>query len=84
MRIDSANYSSGIRNYVLWKVSRYLWALPSAANLDNALKSKDSFQKQLEAYAVIARSEAKAISVWPLTGTSPKLLAGTQPNSAMK
>ena len=58
MRIDSADYASGIRNYVLWKVSRYLWALPSAANLDNALKSKDSFQRQLEAYAVIARSEA--------------------------
>ena len=60
MRIDSADYASGIRNYVLWKVSRYLWALPSAANLDNALKSKESFQKQLEVYAVIARSEAVA------------------------
>ena len=57
MQIDSAGYASGIRNYVLWKVSRYLWALPSAANLDNALKSKESFQRQLEAYAVIASPE---------------------------
>ncbi len=56
MRVDSANYASGIRNYVLWKVSRYLWALPSAANLDNALKSKESFQKQLEAYFAITSS----------------------------
>ena len=68
MRIDSANYSSGIRNYVLWKVSRYLWALPSAANLDNALKSKESFQKQLEAYSAIL-----GLSLPGLTGQSRRL-----------
>ena len=67
MRIESANYSSGIRNYVLWKVSRYLWALPSAANLDNALKSKESFQKQLEAYSAIL-----GLSLPGLTGQSSR------------
>ncbi len=53
MQMDSAGYASGIRNYCLWKVSRYLWALPSAANLDNALKSKESFQRQFELYSKI-------------------------------
>jgi len=40
----------GIRNYVFWKSSRYLGAVPMAMNLDNVLAAGEKFKKQLRVY----------------------------------
>jgi len=50
MRVNNTLYAMGIRNYVFWKSSRYLGALPMAVNLDNILKAGENFKKQLQAY----------------------------------
>lgn len=50
MRINNTIYAAGIRNYVFWKVSRYLGALPLAINLNNILAAGQRFQQQLKIY----------------------------------
>ena len=50
MQIDNTSYAMGIRNYVFWKVSRYLGALPMAINPENILKAEADFSRQLEIY----------------------------------
>lgn len=50
MRVNNTMYAMGIRNYVFWKSSRYLGALPMAVNLNNILEAGENFKKQLKAY----------------------------------
>lgn len=50
MRVSNTVYAMGIRNYVFWKSSRYLGALPMAINLESILESGDKFKKQLKIY----------------------------------
>ena len=51
MKINNALYASGIRNYVFWRVSRYLGAVTTAVNLKNAIEASGQFQKGLKDYA---------------------------------
>ena len=62
MKINNALYASGIRNYVFWRVSRYLGAVSIAANLKNALEACGQFQKGLKDYA--DRSYSPRQKVW--------------------
>lgn len=50
MRINNAIYAMGIRNYIFWRTSRYLGAMPMAANVDKVLEAGNNFKKQLEIY----------------------------------
>ncbi len=50
MKINNTVYAMGIRNYVFWKVSRYLGAVPMAADLDNVLPAIARFKAQLAIY----------------------------------
>ncbi|MDP2767109.1 MAG: histidine kinase [Candidatus Methanoperedens sp.] len=50
MRISNAIYAMGIRNYIFWRSSRYLGAVPIAANVDKIFAAGESFKKQLEIY----------------------------------
>ena len=54
MRINNTIYSMGIRNYVFWKVSKYLGALPMAINLDDVLKAGKRFTEELDIYQKFA------------------------------
>lgn len=51
MKVNNALYASGIRNYVFWRVSRYLGAVTTAANLKNAIEASGQFKKGLKDYA---------------------------------
>ncbi len=50
MKINNTVYAMGIRNYVFWKVSHYLGAVPMAINLDKILEANASFKTQLAVY----------------------------------
>ncbi|MDO8661659.1 MAG: ATP-binding protein [Candidatus Omnitrophota bacterium] len=50
MRISNTIYAMGVRNYVYWKSSRYLGALPMAVNINSILGAGDKFKKQLKIY----------------------------------
>ena len=50
MRVNNTMYAMGIRNYVFWKSSRYLGALPMAVNLNSILGAGQNFKKQLKVY----------------------------------
>jgi signal transduction histidine kinase len=50
MRINNTIYSMGIRNYVFWRVSKFLGALPSAINLKNIQEANSRFDLQLKIY----------------------------------
>jgi signal transduction histidine kinase len=50
MRISNAIYAMGIRNYIFWRTSRYLGAIPMAANVGKVLEAGNNFKKQLEVY----------------------------------
>lgn len=50
MRINNTIYSIGIRNYVFWKISKYLGALPMAVNLNDVLDAGERFRQQLKVY----------------------------------
>ncbi len=50
MRVSNTIYAMGIRNYVYWKSSRYLGALPMAVNINNILGAGDKFKRQLKIY----------------------------------
>lgn len=50
MRVSNTIYAMGIRNYVFWKSSRYLAALPMAVNINNILGAGDNFKRQLKIY----------------------------------
>ncbi len=50
MRISNAVYAMGIRNYIFWRSSRYLGAMPIAANVDKIFAAGENFKKQLEIY----------------------------------
>lgn len=50
MRVNNTIYAMGIRNYVFWKSSRYLGALPMAVNLNSILKAGENFKKELDIY----------------------------------
>lgn len=50
MKINDTVYAMGIRNYVFWKVSHYLGAVPMAINLDNIFAASSRFRAQLAVY----------------------------------
>ncbi|MFH1190651.1 MAG: ATP-binding protein [Candidatus Omnitrophota bacterium] len=50
MRINNAIYAMGIRNYIFWRSSRYLGAMPIVANVNKIFAAGDNFKKQLEIY----------------------------------
>ncbi|MCX5699546.1 MAG: histidine kinase [Candidatus Omnitrophica bacterium] len=50
MRIKNANYAMGIRNYVYWRLSRYLGAVPMAVGANKILSAGESFKQQLKLY----------------------------------
>ncbi|MBU4252355.1 MAG: MCP four helix bundle domain-containing protein [Candidatus Omnitrophica bacterium] len=50
MRISNAIYAMGIRNYVFWRSSRYLGAVPIAAKVNKIFAAGENFKKQLEIY----------------------------------
>jgi len=50
MRINNAIYAMGIRNYIFWRSSRYLGAMPMAVNVDKVFYAGENFKKQLEIY----------------------------------
>jgi signal transduction histidine kinase len=54
MRINNTIYAMGIRNYATWKISRYLGAVPMAANLDSVLDAGERFKEQLTIYEQIS------------------------------
>ncbi|MCG2713369.1 MAG: histidine kinase [Candidatus Omnitrophica bacterium] len=50
MRINNTIYAMGIRNYVFWRVSRYLGAAPMAMDLRRILAAGNNFKQQLKIY----------------------------------
>ncbi|MBU1905445.1 MAG: hypothetical protein KJ923_00400 [Candidatus Omnitrophica bacterium] len=50
MRINNTIFAMGIRNYIFWRVSKYLGAVSMAINLDDILKTADNFKEQLNIY----------------------------------
>ncbi len=56
MRINNTVYSMGIRNYVFWRTSRYLGAVPMAINLNNIQEANSRFDLQLKIYQNFAYS----------------------------
>lgn len=50
MRMNNAIYAMGVRNYVFWRVSKYLGAAPIAVDLDSVFQATERFNKQLAVY----------------------------------
>jgi len=50
MRVSNTIYAMGIRNYVFWKSSRYLEAVPMAINLNKILAAGEKFKARLAVY----------------------------------
>lgn len=50
MRIKNANYALGVRNYVYWRLSRYLGAVPMAVSANKIYSTGESFKQQLKFY----------------------------------
>lgn len=50
MRMSNTIYAMGIRNYVFWRTSRYLGAVPMAINPQSLLAAADNFKKQIAIY----------------------------------
>jgi len=50
MRVNNTIYAMGIRNYVFWRVSRYLGAAPMAMDLGRILAAGNNFKQQLKIY----------------------------------
>jgi signal transduction histidine kinase len=50
MRINNTIYAMGIRNYLFWRASRYLGAVPMAVNLSKILGAGENFKNQLKVY----------------------------------
>lgn len=50
MRIKNANYALGIRNYVYWRLARYLGAASMAADANKIFSSGENFKQQLQLY----------------------------------
>lgn len=66
MRVNNTIYAMGIRNYVFWKASRYLGAVPMAVNLNSILQAGEKFKKQLSIYrqsAYLAQQKEWADSI---------------------
>ena len=66
MRTNNAIYAISIRNYVFWRASRYLSALPMAINVNNISAAGENFKKQLKIYrqsAYLAQQEEWANQV---------------------
>ncbi|MFH1414130.1 MAG: sensor histidine kinase [Candidatus Omnitrophota bacterium] len=75
MRRNNTIYAMGIRNYVFWKVSRYLDAAPMAINLEEILKAAEYFREQLEIYRSLAYSGEQKQWVEQIAGSFGKLSA---------
>lgn len=50
MKINSTVYAMGIRNYVFWKVSRYLGAVPMAIDPEKIFSAGEGFKEQVKIY----------------------------------
>lgn len=50
MRINNANFATGVRNYIYWRSSRYLGALPMASSVDKIILCGENFKQQLQLY----------------------------------
>ncbi len=50
MRISNAVFAMGIRNYIFWRSSKYLSAMPIAANVDQIFAAGENFKNQLKIY----------------------------------
>jgi len=81
----------GIRNYVFWKSSRYLGAVPMAVNLESILKAGANFKGQLNAYRSSAYLPQQkdwagqiAVSFAQLTALGEKIIELTDNNPADK
>ncbi|MCM8789412.1 MAG: ATP-binding protein [Candidatus Omnitrophica bacterium] len=54
MRVNNTIYAMGIRNYAIWKISRYLGAVPMAANLESVIAAGEKFKERLSIYEQIS------------------------------
>jgi len=50
MKINYTVYAAGVRNYVFWKVSRYLGAVSLAVDRNGLLSAGEGFRRNLELY----------------------------------
>jgi len=50
MRVNNANYAMGIRNYVYWRLARYLRAAPMAVDTNKIFSAGENFKRQLKFY----------------------------------
>ena len=75
MRVNNTLYAMGIRNYVFWKSSRYLGALPMAMNLDHILSAGENFKRQLKIYRESAYMAQQKAWAEQIAGSFEELLS---------
>lgn len=66
MRVNNAIFATGVRNYALWRTSRYISAASASVNLKNILEAGERFRKQLKVYqdvAYLAKQRERAVQV---------------------
>lgn len=56
MKVNNTLYAAGVRNYVFWKVSRYLRAVPLAADIEKINRASSQFMSYLAMYSSLADS----------------------------
>lgn len=57
MKINNTFFAMGIRNYVFWKVSHYLGALPMAVKSEDIFSKVEKFREQLNIYKLNSYSQ---------------------------
>ena len=75
MRINNTIYAMGIRNYVFWRVSRYLGAAPMAMDLGRILAAGNNFKQQLKIYQQSAYSPQQKDWASQIAGSFDELLS---------
>ena len=75
MRVNNTIYAMGIRNYVFWRVSRYLGAAPMAMDLGRILAAGNNFKQQLKIYQQNAYSPQQKDWASQIAGSFDELLS---------
>ncbi|MCP4649722.1 MAG: hypothetical protein GY853_06535 [PVC group bacterium] len=57
MKINNTLYAMGVRNYIFWRISKYLQAASIASDMNFIEESSARFSQHLDAYAELADSD---------------------------
>lgn len=73
MKIHNALYAMGVRNYVSWRISKYLQAAAIASDIDFVEKSSVKFRENLALYQALSDSQEQKSWVKIINGLALEL-----------